>query len=104
MVSTTRRADARLRPGSAVPLTLATRGYPLRWPLTLAGRGAGALLRFIDDARAAWRCRRERKAAIRDLRDWDDKMLKDIGLTRGEIVAAVDGRLQRGGFERPEPK
>jgi hypothetical protein len=30
-------------------------------------------------------------------------MLKDIGLTRGEIIAAVDGQLQRGGRRRPNP-
>ena len=101
MVSTTERADARLRPRSAAPLMPATRAHPLRAPLTLAGRSAGALLRIIDAALAAWRSRREREAAICDLRSWNDWMLKDIGLTRGEIIAAVDGRLQRGA---PEPK
>ena len=104
MLSTTERADARLRPRSAIAPTPASRGYRSRGPLTLAGRSAGALLRIIGNALAAWRCRRERTAAIRDLRDWDDWMLKDIGLTRGEIIAAVDGRLERGRCRRPEPK
>ena len=104
MVSTTEPADARLRPRNAAPLMPATRRRRSRSPLTLAGRSADALRRIIGAALAAWRSRRERKAAIGDLRSWNDSMLKDIGLTRGEIIAAVDGRLQRGGFERPEPK
>ena len=65
---------------------------------------AAAFLQFIGDALAAWRSWQEREATIRDLRAWDDRMLKDIGLTRGEIIAAVDGRLERGRCRRPEPK
>lgn len=49
-----------------------------------------------------WRERRHRKIAIRELRTIDDRTLKDMGLTRGEIVAAVDGRVYRGGRHRPE--
>jgi uncharacterized protein YjiS (DUF1127 family) len=55
------------------------------------------LLRLIGGVLADWRCRRQRAAAIRELRAWNDWMLMDIGLTRGEIIAAVDGRLERGG-------
>ena len=43
-----------------------------------------------------WRERRRRKAAIRDLRALSDRTLKDMGLTRGEIVAAVYGQVHRG--------
>jgi uncharacterized protein YjiS (DUF1127 family) len=53
-----------------------------------------------------WRERRERKAAIRDLRALSDRTLKDMGLTRGEIVAAAHGRVYRGEPVRrhePEP-
>jgi uncharacterized protein YjiS (DUF1127 family) len=43
-----------------------------------------------------WRERRRRNAALRDLRALSDRALKDMGLTRGEIVAAVDGQVYRG--------
>ena len=49
-----------------------------------------------------WRERRRRKAAIRELRAVDDRTLKDMGLTRGEIVAAVDGEVYRGGPVRSD--
>jgi uncharacterized protein YjiS (DUF1127 family) len=98
MWRTTERANERPDRRTATPLTLNARPYPPKWPLVrLAGRGAGALVRLIGGVLADWRCRRQRAAAIRDLRAWDDWMLKDIGLTRGEITAAVDGRLERGG-------
>jgi uncharacterized protein YjiS (DUF1127 family) len=83
MMSTTERAHAPLHPRSVI------------------ARRAGDLLQLIGDAFAAWRSWQERQATIRDLRAWDDRMLKDIGLTRGEIIAAVDGQLQRGGCGRP---
>jgi len=41
-----------------------------------------------------WRAyirRRERNAAVRELRALDDRTLKDIGITRGEIEWVVDG-------------
>jgi uncharacterized protein YjiS (DUF1127 family) len=50
-----------------------------------------------------WRERRQRKAAIRDLRALSDRALKDMGLTRGEIVAAVDGQVYRGEPVHYEP-
>ena len=65
------------------------------------GNPLGALERWIGGVLAAWRCRLRRAAAIRELRAWDDRMLKDVGLTRGEIRAAVDGELERG---RPLPR
>ena len=39
---------------------------------------------------------RKRRAAIDELAALDDRLLKDIGLYRGEIEAAVDGLLERG--------
>ncbi|HET6518975.1 MAG TPA: DUF1127 domain-containing protein [Geminicoccaceae bacterium] len=65
-----------------------------RDPLT---RGARGPVRLIGRIVAEWRCRRRRAAALRELRAWDDRALKDIGLTRGEIRAAVDGELDRVG-------
>jgi uncharacterized protein YjiS (DUF1127 family) len=54
------------------------------------------MLRAIGASWGRVRARWRRKAAIRDLRAVDDRTLKDMGLTRGEIVAAVDGQLCRG--------
>jgi uncharacterized protein YjiS (DUF1127 family) len=50
-----------------------------------------------------WRERRQHKAAIHDLRALSDRALKDMGLTRGEIVAAVDGHMDRGEPGHHEP-
>jgi uncharacterized protein YjiS (DUF1127 family) len=51
-----------------------------------------------------WRERRRRRAAIRELRALDNRTLKDMGLTRGEIVAAVDGLVWGREPVRDEPK
>jgi uncharacterized protein YjiS (DUF1127 family) len=48
-----------------------------------------------------WRERRRRRAAIGELRALGDRTLKDMGLTRGEIVAAVDGLVYRGDAVQP---
>jgi uncharacterized protein YjiS (DUF1127 family) len=68
-------------------------GSPVVHP---GGNPLGALVRLIGGVLAGWRCRLRRAAALRELRAWDDRMLRDIGLTRGEIRAAVDGELERG--------
>ena len=39
----------------------------------------------------AYALRRERNAAVRELHALDDRALKDIGITRGEIEWVVDG-------------
>ncbi len=104
MQLTTERLEERPRGRTATPLTLAAGHNPRDIPLArLVGRGAGAVLRLIGEVLAEWRCRRQRAATIRELRAWDDRMLKDIGLTRGDITAAVDGRLDRNGRGRPAP-
>ena len=62
----------------------------------------GAVLRGLRTAAWAvaatagkwWRAyalRRERSAAVRELHALDDRTLKDIGITRGEIEWVVDG-------------
>ncbi len=38
-----------------------------------------------------WRAWSRRRAAIRELQALDNRTLKDMGLTRGEIIAAADG-------------
>lgn len=53
-----------------------------------AYRGAGAIgRRALAGAKRA----HERRRATRALLELDDRLLKDIGLTRGQIHAAVDG-------------
>lgn len=42
---------------------------------------------------------RERRRATHELLSLDDRMLKDIGLTRGDIWAAVHGELSDRGVE-----
>lgn len=68
----------------------------------LAGAAGAALaaIRTLATAVAAtagkwWRAyalRRERNAAVRELRALDDRALKDIGINRCEIEWVVDGR------------
>ena len=59
----------------------------------------GAAKRAIASVVAASR----RRAAIRELQGWDDRLLKDIGISRGEIAAAVDavGRGDAGETRSP---
>lgn len=53
--------------------------------------------------------RRRRREAIAQLRSLDDRLLADIGVTRGQIELAVDGKLSRAPYSsrerasRPEP-
>jgi uncharacterized protein YjiS (DUF1127 family) len=49
---------------------------------------------------AAIRQWRERRRASRELLSLDDRLLKDVGLTRGDIWAAVHGELRD---REPEP-
>jgi uncharacterized protein YjiS (DUF1127 family) len=68
--------------------------------LQVAAGGAVATIRTLATAVAAtagkwWRAyalRRERNAAVRELRALDDRSLKDIGINRGEIEWVVEGR------------
>ena len=50
-------------------------------PVAAPGRFAGALSR--------WRWARRRRRAFRRLLDLDDRTLRDIGLTRGEVEIAA---------------
>jgi len=48
----------------------------------------------------AWLRRQQRRAAIRELNALNDHILKDIGMTRGDIPEVVEGMLSR----RPETR
>ncbi len=54
-----------------------------------------AIVAFIAGRIKAWRQRRRRIAAIRDLEALDDRMLADLNLSRATIRDAVDGMLER---------
>jgi uncharacterized protein YjiS (DUF1127 family) len=41
---------------------------------------------------AVWRAVQNRRAVGR-LAEWDDRMLRDVGLTRGDVHAALAGRV-----------
>jgi uncharacterized protein YjiS (DUF1127 family) len=60
------------------------------------------LLRSIGAMLGRWGESRQRRAEIRELRALDDRTLKDMGLTRGEIFAAVEGRVHGGEPARGE--
>ena len=47
--------------------------------------------------------RRRRRIAVAQLRSLDDRLLADIGLTRGQIELAVDGMLPRRGHTLSRP-
>lgn len=73
---------------------LARAGYRLVVGVTRIAGGVIAVLR-------QWR---ERHQATRSLLSLDDRLLKDIGLTRGDIWAAVHGELPgRGSESAPAP-
>jgi uncharacterized protein YjiS (DUF1127 family) len=67
-----------LSPTAAQPGSQASPGGFVRW----IERGAYVLLDYL-----------ERRAAIKTLRELDDRALKDIGLARCQIEAAVGGAL-----------
>ena len=69
------------------------------WTHRRHGAGLSAIaasgMQRLSNTIAAFRERRKRRAAIRELQRWSDHMLADIGLTRGIIPAAVDGIMRR---------
>jgi uncharacterized protein YjiS (DUF1127 family) len=54
---------------------------------TAASTAVNAAVAFV---RATWKARRHRRA-VGNLVDFDDHMLRDIGLTRGDVAAALAG-------------
>ena len=61
------------------------------------GAGVATLSRAVKNLAgsfAAWRARRQ---AENELAQLDDRMLADLGLTRSQIAAAIEGRVHRVG-------
>jgi uncharacterized protein YjiS (DUF1127 family) len=69
------------------------------------GRVVGATARAAQAALAALTAWRDRQAAVREILLLDDRMLRDIGLTRADAWAAVDGTLAERArdFYAPDP-
>lgn len=59
---------------------------------SLASRLAGWLIRFGTAIRA--------RRSVKHLLTWDDRMLKDIGLTRGDVFAAISGPVTEDAGQR----
>jgi uncharacterized protein YjiS (DUF1127 family) len=85
-----RRRQQIIRPAEA------TRARALRGLLVAVLRGLRtAAWAALAAAGKWWRAyirRRERNAAVRELRAFDDRSLKDIGINRSEIEWVVDGQ------------
>jgi len=58
-----------------------------------AGRLVGTAIGATRAALGALGAWRDRRAAVREILRLDDRMLQDIGLTRADAWAAVDGTL-----------
>jgi len=81
----------------------------VRFPLLLLRRGVAALWRAAADLAERQRLSMERRRAIWELSTLDDRSLRDIGLSRSDIEAAVRGRGPAwpgepfGAWPRPRP-
>ena len=62
---------------------------------------AKAIAGFFAAVVDGWQERRTRAAAIAELEALSDLELRDIGINRTEIAAAVDGRIARPQFAAP---
>jgi len=69
---------------------MARAGYVAVAAVGRAARVAGAAVQTALQAVTGWR---DKRAALRDILLLDDRMLRDIGLTRADAWAAVDGTL-----------
>jgi len=68
-----------------------------------AGGVVGAAAGAVRAALGALRAGRNRRAALREILLLDDRMLRDIGLTRADARAAVDGTLGMRDVSVPDP-
>ncbi len=70
---------------------MARAGYLAVAAVGRVARVAGAAVQTALQAVTAWR---DKRAALREILSLDDRMLRDIGLTRADAWAAVDGTLR----------
>lgn len=68
-------------------------------PASRSARLAALAKAVVATVTAAWRARRNRRV-VRDLLAFDDHLLGDIGLTRGDVAAA----LSTGGLADPSTR
>ena len=88
--------EARRRQARAMAEAMRAGSRALRRGLS----GLAALLRQLPERLAR---RSERRRAIGQLAELDDRLLADIGLRRGDIALAVDGLLADPRMRRPAP-
>ena len=68
------------------------------------GRAVDAAVRPVQAAFAALAAWRSRRAAAHEILRLDDRLLRDIGLTRADAWAAVDGTLGTRAQDWPPPQ
>lgn len=56
-------------------------------------RSIQAIERFITGLVHSYETRQRRRAAIHDLRRFDDRVLRDLGIERGQIQEVADGQM-----------
>lgn len=77
--------------------------YKLDVPLHAPSRTARGLV-YLASRLASWFVRIEAavraRRSVKHLLTWDDRMLNDIGLTRGDVFAAVSGPITEDAGQR----
>lgn len=56
-------------------------------------RSIQAIERFVLGLAQAYESRQRRRAAIRELRRFDDRILQDLGIERGQISQVADAQV-----------
>lgn len=59
-------------------------------------RSIQAIERFVMRLAKGYEARQLRRAAIRDLRRFDDRILRDLGIERGRIPEVADAQVAAG--------
>lgn len=70
-------------------------GAPSSFPMDSLETGAAKRPNLVSRVIAAWRKGSERRRAFDALMSFDDRLLSDLGIVRGEVESAVSGRSTR---------